>query len=249
MEIAASRVQAALVSALVPSPPPPEPPSQLTEELPGLSDFVGVTIYFLCFFTGISDLLESEDFQHMMRCADYEYKAAPIFSVMGLGVGFTAFSLAYAQLPEFQLGEYAHFILISVVFFLFSKHLCRMADLSRKRTNVVSAFGTLPLLFIAVIQAEAVSVKSCGFFFVLKICLAAIPVPSLFRAWRAASFDAATGKAHKRLFYLFMLLLLFVGSQTPKTSCRRRPEPTELHMTAVLTFDLLLLYIASDAMW
>lgn len=249
MESLKQHAQDALVNALIPSPPPPSPPILGDQDLPSLQDFLGTVVFFLSFFTSLTDFFESDDLPLFYKCGDFQYKSIPYNLVIGNGLGFIAFALAYAQLNEFQLGHHGHYLLLASVFFFYARHLSRVAEISRRRASIISAFGTLPLVCIAVLDAETVSVTDCNMFFILQIIFATMPLPALFRDWRSSMFDQTTAKAKKRLFLLFFALIVFVGSISPRRNCFLKKEPSEFSMGITLAFDLTLLYIASDSIW
>lgn len=247
-------VKAAVVKAvdsILASPPPPSPiPSLETgDDLPEISEFLGLIVYFLAFFTSFNDIVESDEISLLLTFKEFEYKAAPIYLTLGLALGVVAYVLSYLQYPVFALTSHGHYFLFAAVFYCFARHLGRSAETPRRRSSVMCAVGTLPLLCLGVIQAEQVNVRSCKFFYTLMLVLAVLPLGTLLRDWRTNSYDVAAAKPKKRLFFLFFALFTFVISTTPTNSCMTRSKPSEKRIAAILCFDLVMLYISSDALW
>jgi hypothetical protein len=237
--------------------PPPVPPpkhDQLVEfpdtTVPEMSAFIGTVLYFLSFFTCLNDILESEDFVHLVKFEEFEYRTAPVYLCIALFVGFVNYILAYMQLTAFELVQYGHIYLCALSFYFFSKHLTRIGDIAKKKANTICAFGALPLICLASLQADHVSVKSCRFFYFLMVTLTLIPLSTLFREWRQSSFDVNTARPRKRLFFLFFVLTCFAGSTTPRRACFSSALHQQRHRDVyVMMFDLAVLYVCSDAMW
>ncbi len=181
----------------------------------------------------------------MVTLQEYEYAGTPVFLTLGLTAGFGAYCLSYLQVPDFAIQEHGHLALVTVMFAFWSRHLCKVNQLSKKRTNVLMSFGLLPLICLVMIKGEHVSVRSKKLLYLVVMCLAAIPIPQLFRDWRTASYDPGTGKNKKRLFFFYFLLLCYIGISTPVAS----KHFAERNATIGLAFDLSLLYLSVDSLW
>lgn len=253
------QVEQAFENAVFFSPPPPSPPPPsdygdyggaaydyaVLVTAPDILDFAGGALFFVCFFTSGLEVLESEELTAMLLFQDYEYAATPVHLTCGLGMGFVAYCLSYLQVEHFAIRQHGHLALVSVMFAFFSRHLCRVNQLSRKRSNILLSLGLLPLICLVMIKGEHVSVQSKKLLYMVVTCLAFIPVPQLFREWRAASYDAMTCKNKKRLFLLYFLLLFYVGVSTPAAYHRVSERVSAIG----LGFDLALLYVAVDSLW
>jgi hypothetical protein len=238
-------------------PPPPSPVASIDADYaayldyagvggpPDILDFAGAALFFVCFFSSVVDVLESEEFRHVLTFQEYEYTGTPIFLTLGLTVGFYAYCLSYLQVPHFAIQEYGHLALVAVMFAFWSRHLCKVNALSKKRTNILMSFGLLPLICLVMIKGEHVSVRSKKLLYLVVMCVSSIPLPQLFRDWRTNIYDAAGSKHKKRLFYFYFVLLLYVGISTPVAN----KHFEERNATIGLAFDLTLLYLAVDSLW
>jgi hypothetical protein len=216
--------------------------------VPELSSFLGTIIYFLSFFTCFNEIVESEELAELLKWNEIEYRHCPVYLCIGLFIGFLNYAFAYLQYPLFRLTYYGHTYLMSFAFYFFSRHLCRLSELPRKKMGMVGAFGVLPLICLGVVQAEHVSVRSCRFFYFLMLSLGCIPLGTLFREWRTNSFDVAASRPRKRLFFLYFALVCFIGSTTPSRACVQLHNQRHRDVYVIL-FDLVTLYISADAMW
>jgi hypothetical protein len=249
------QVERAFESVVFSSPPPPAPPPPYDPyadyadyELanpPDILDFAGAALFFVCFFSSLVDVIDSDDFRNVMTFQEYEYTTTPVFLTLGLTAGFVAYCLSYMQVPDFAIQEHGHLALVTVMFAFWSRHLCKVNQLGKKRTNVLMSFGLLPLICLVMIKGEHVSVRSKKLLYLVVMCLASIPIPQLFRDWRVASYDPGSGKNKKRLFFLYFLLLCYIGVSTPVAS----KHFAERNATIGLAFDLSLLYLSVDSLW
>ena len=253
-------IESAFERAVFDAPPPPHPPPPQpvlgTDYLdyqdyagiggpPDILDFAGAALFFVCFFSSVIDVIESEDFRNVVTLQEYDYSGTPVFLALGLTVGFTAYAMSYLQVPHFAIQEYGHLALVTLMFAFWSRHLCKVNLLSKKRTNILMSFGLLPLICLVMIKAEHVSVRSKKLLYLVVMCVSAIPIPQLFRDWRTNIYDTAASKHRKRLFFLYFVLLMYVGISTPVASKRFE----ERNATVGLAFDPALLYLSVDSLW
>jgi hypothetical protein len=245
------QVEQAVESVVYTSPPPPAPPPPASpaddyadyaaetffNNTPDILDFAGAALFFVCFFTSVVDIIESEELHALITCGEYDYASTPVFLTLGLTAGFAAYALSFWQVPAFAIREHGHLALTTLMFAFWSRHLCRINQLSKKRTNILMSFGLLPLICLVMIKGEHVSVHSKKLLYLVVMCLTFIPVPQLFRDWRTNAYDPAQGTRKKRLFLFYLVLMLFVAVSTPGASHRSK----ERISTLGLMFDLSLL--------
>ena len=229
-------------------PPPPALSVVLEDDLPDMACFLGSVVFFLAFFSSINDIVESEELTAIFRFEEFEYTAAPVYLALGLGAGFLAYALAYAQFETFFLLAYGHTALEAVMTYFLIRHVARVAHLSPRRSGMVAMFSTLPIVCLAALQAEHVSVKNCRFFYSFMVVLSVMPLGTLLREWRSHAFDASVAKHKKRLFYLAFCVFAFVASTTPSRSCRAHAL-NDHRQAAVLMFDVAALYASLDSVW
>lgn len=208
-------------------------------------DFVGCALFFTSGFSVIFDVLESEDLKNVLTFQDYDYAMTPVFLMFGLLVGFVSYCLSYTQFKNYQIVDAGHLALSTLQFMFFSKHLCKMNELAKRRTNILVAMGVMPLICLVMIKAQHVSVKSERLLYLIVMCISMLPLPALFRDWRAGMYDATQNKNKKRLFFLYFLLLVFIGLTTPTL----KHKNVDRSNTIALGFDLLCLYFSIDSLW
>lgn len=231
-----------------PVPPPPfgpvaPPPYYLEENLPDVFSFIGLIVYGVSLCFAVTEMLENED--------DREYATRPYYLLLGLAANLASYALAF--LRHVELGSWDHSALTTLAFAMFAKHLTRRAEVSAKRASTLIMVGSLPLLCLAVLEAETVRVRSARFFFALMLSFSAMPLPHLFREWLPGAAGlhhggGAPGKLHKRMFMLFFFAFAFVVASTPAAQ-EQVKRPSDARQSVVVFFDLAMMYYALDGLW
>jgi hypothetical protein len=202
--------------------------------------FIGLTVYGVCFFFALTEMMEQT------YSGDDEYAAHPFYLVLGLAANLASYTLAF--MAHVELGSYGHSALTTIAFAMFAKHLTRRVEMSNKRASTLVMVGTLPLLCLAVLEAERVRVRSARFFFALMLAFAAMPLPHLFREWIPSNPSAQPGKLYKRLFLLFFFSFCFVAASTPSAQYQVKHK-SDARQSVVVFFDLSMVYYSLDGLW
>lgn len=241
-----------------PLPPPPLPPPSdevlhalelAAKNLPDSSNAIGLIIFLGVFCMMLEDALKGDEFRQMINLEDFEYASVPIFSMIGCFIAAISYVLAFRQLEGFELTQWGHTMLATIMCFVFAKHMGKISELLPRKAGILTVLGALPLASLAAIQAEQIGVKSCNVFWTLMLFSTVIPLMTLAREWRSKSHDARIGTHRKRFFLFFLLLTFLVLSTPPSQACSSRHKPTQHRHAIILVFDLSALFLSTDGIW